>query len=142
MHWSTLDVEQAHGSCAVIHKYHRLYTIAQLSQRSFLHQARHLFTVCMDDRMVERKRSALERLQRRRPMTLGARQAFLAWLMQSIKQGLPVGHKMSVEARQQIMRRHSQLFEALSPEEVSMFAREGEAFLENKQRETHGELAH
>lgn len=46
---STLDVEQAHGSFVVIHKYHRLYMVAQLSQRSFLHQDRHSLTVPMDD---------------------------------------------------------------------------------------------
>lgn len=142
--WSTLDAEQAHGSCAAIHKYHRLYTIGQLPQRASLHQARRLFTMAEDDRMIERKWSALERLQRRRPMTIGARQAFMARFMQCVRHELLVGHKMSAEARQEIMGRHSQLFDALSPEEVSVFAREGdgESLWEKKERDTQGERSY
>ena len=41
--FSTLDVEQAHGSLAVIRRYHQGFALASFVYRSYLHMVRHFF---------------------------------------------------------------------------------------------------
>ena len=42
--WTSMGVEQQHGSCALMRRLHPEYGLETLAQRAFLHSCRHLFT--------------------------------------------------------------------------------------------------
>lgn len=121
--WSTAPVEQSHGSCAVLHKFHPLYSGAQLAQRAMLHQCRHLFTTSAGDRALVRKADAVRKSQRSRRNRTSGRHEFFGFLMASVKDSLPEGAKMSETLRRTVMRQHSQLYQGLPPQDRASFDR-------------------
>ena len=64
--WSSLAVEQAHGSSATVRRYHLQLTLDHHLNRSFLHQARLLFTPTYTQLQEEALRKKLDRLGGRR----------------------------------------------------------------------------
>lgn len=120
--WSTTAVEQAHGSLAVVHKFHRLYGADQLAKRAMVHQARHYFTVSDDERRIRKHRERLDRMRCARGGANSARQYFLGVLMREMRGELPEGARMSASLRQDVMRRHADLCAALTPAQVGAYA--------------------
>ena len=78
--WSSVPVEQAHASAAVLHRFHPGYSEDMLSTRATLHQCRHLFQnpeLAKEGRAQKR----LEALQRRNPEKSSGSHAFLGHLV-------------------------------------------------------------
>ena len=141
VHWSTLGVEQAHGSAAVMHRHHTFST-DMLAARSFLHQCRHLAAntpVCQD---VTRKDLQVQKLERKGSGLMSGRHLFLQWLMKEVKQGLPQGALMSVDLRKEVMRQHAGAYAALSPQEQAYFQQRSQAENERKRRSHEEDLQH
>ena len=140
--FSTISVEQGHGSCAVIHRFHPLYTGNQLASRAMLHQVRHLFTRTDAELKMEKRSCHIDALNRRQPGKTSARHAFLSFIMESAKSSLPAGAKMSSEARQEIMKQHAKLFEDLSVEEKVGFAHDAAMQAKRAKRGLQDEIDH
>ena len=138
--WSTVPVEQAHGSIAVLHRFHPLYSCDQLSQRSMLHQCRHLFTTSDDERRVGKQRALVDRLQQRRSGHISAMHAFMGFLMQEVKSSLPDGAYMPASLRQSVMKQHSQLFGSLTSDDIGFFARSAEQRSRQKAEALQGDV--
>ena len=77
--FSSIPVEQGHGSCAVMHRFHPLYTGHQLATRSMLHQARHLFTRPESELKLDKRAQRIHRLREKQPGKTSARHAFFSW---------------------------------------------------------------
>ena len=132
--FSTVHVEQSHGSLAVLHRFHRAYTCEQLCQRAMLHQARHLFTQSEDERRIERHLQRLECLQRKQTGTIFATQVFMASFMREVKSGLLADSSMPLALRTAVMKQHARLFERLSPEQRAIFEEDARVLLQKKAR--------
>ena len=74
--FSGIPVEQGHGSCAVMHRFHPLYTGHQLAIGSMLHQARHLFARPESERKLDKRAQRIHRLREKQPGKTSARHAF------------------------------------------------------------------
>ena len=140
--WSTKTVEQAHGSMAVIHRLHPTMSARVLTHRAMLHQCRSMFEKPADAKRIERAEGKAEKLRNRMPQRAGAKQLYLRELMREAKASLPHGTKMSVDLRQTIMRRHSELFRELEPSEQRSLEATATNNAEVTRRRTSGELEH
>lgn len=74
--WSTLGVEQAHGSVACIHKLHKGCGVETITCRALLHQARHLFVPSPEATKDEQAKVRIERLRRSAKRPVSARNLF------------------------------------------------------------------
>ena len=68
--WSTLDVEQSHGSLAVMHRYHGDAGAEHLSIRSYIHMCRSIFTQPLQELALARLQQKLAATHRRNPNRL------------------------------------------------------------------------
>ena len=138
--FSTIAVEQAHGSSATVRKYHQNMDINAHLQRSFLHQCRHLFS---EEEETVREQKALQTLhtlsQAKRPQT--ARQAFLRDLVASARLRAP-NSCLPQETMRRIMQMHGQLFQELSLEEVHSFEVEAQQISKELEADREGDIAH
>jgi hypothetical protein len=113
--WSTLGVEQAHGSVACIHKLHRGCGVETITCRALLHQARHLFVPSPEAKAEEKAKAQLEKLRRSAKKSVSARNLFfkdfVAAVMPADADSAPAGN---VAAREALL--HSQkAFDMLDP---------------------------
>lgn len=119
--WSSVPVEQAHASAAVLHRYHPDYGVNMLTARATLHQCRHLFFDPPEVRKEARAAARVDTLSRKDPLKVSGKHVFLAELMQSAKASLPVGAKLPKAVVREVVKRHNGLFKALSLEEQEAF---------------------
>jgi hypothetical protein len=117
--WTSVPVEQAHGSCAVLHRAHPMYGSAMISTRAMLHQARRFFVQDPGGRAAERRASKLVRLEKKQPQKIIGRNVFLRDLMQEARSGLRQDERLSAASRQRVVRLHGALHKAL-PLEVQV----------------------
>ena len=122
--WSSVPVEQAHASAAVLHRFHPQYSTGMLATRATLHQARHLFQQPPEDRVAARAARKLEKVRRRAPEQVSGKHAFLAFLMRKAKEGLPSGAKLPIATVRQIVSQHGRLFQELSSVDQAAFHQE------------------
>ena len=111
--WTSVPVEQAHGSCAVLHRAHPMYGSAMISTRAMLHQARHFFVQDPYGRAAERRAAKLVRLEKKQPHNIIVRNVFLRDLMQEARSGLRQDERLSAASRQRVVRLHGALYKAL-----------------------------
>ena len=110
--WGTRSVEQGHGSCAVIHRVHKLLTPVQLAVRSLLHQARAFFSRCPEEQSLARLRTKLDRLKAKKAQYNG-RQVYMKELMDEVSGSLPVGAKLPASLRQAVVQYHGAMHRVL-----------------------------
>lgn len=111
--WTTVTVEQAHGSMAVLHRQHPGLGRKALAHRTMIHQCRALFQNPQAEKVLGRIEKRLERLRGQTPESTTGRHLFLRDLMAQARSSLPQGSRMSLGLRQQIMRRHGGLYKSL-----------------------------
>ncbi len=75
--WSTIQVEQMHGSMSVIKTYHPMYTTEMLTLRSFLHLALPLLKPATKDFKLHSQEQKIVSLQRRCPQRVNAGSAIV-----------------------------------------------------------------
>ena len=83
--WSTLDVEQQHGSLAVQHRFHRDLSSEHLALRGYLHSIRALFTPSPESVAISRLQRQLDRTQKINYNKSRSYGAFLSDVTQIIK---------------------------------------------------------
>lgn len=140
--WSTVHVEQSHGSLGVLHRFHPSYTPQTLCTRAMLHQARHLFTKSADEKRIEKQIDRVDALRLRHRGNISARHAFMGGLMREVKAGMPAGSKMSPELRTEVMKQHGRLYELLSPHQKVTWEREAAVMSERKHAAVEDDLRH
>lgn len=138
--WTTVTVEQAHGSMAVLHKYHQTLTKAVLAHRTMLHQCRALFHPPQEQKVEARLAARVERLQSRRPQRLCGRQMFFRDLVAEAQSALPPGSRLSQSLKSQLMRSHTDLYKALSPEQKIYYDQVAEKHIEIAKRERDNDI--
>ena len=121
---SSVPVEQAHASAAVLHQFHPEYAVGMLATRATLHQARHLSQQPPEDRIAARAARKLEKVRRRAPEQVSGKDAFLAFPMSKAKEGLPSGDKLPLATVRQIVSQHGRLFQELSSADQAVFHQE------------------
>lgn len=113
INWTTVPVEQAHGSCAVLHRMHPTYTAETLVFRALVHNCRDLFAIDPEERRLAKKHAQLEALKRKQPEKVSGKHAFLAASLKAAKGLLPPGSKMQKTQTNQVVKQHSAAFDAL-----------------------------
>ena len=101
-----------------------------------------MFTVSEDDRRVARQQAAVDRLDRRGTRPFSGRQRHVSYVWAELKATLPRGCRTSAAFRQEVMRRHAQLYADLRPSETAMFDMEARLASEKRDREVAEERAH
>ena len=74
--FSTLGVEQAHGSVACIHKLHKGCGVETITCRALMHQARHLFVPSPEAKKDEQHMVRIARLRRSAKYSVSAKNMF------------------------------------------------------------------
>ena len=120
--WTTIGVEQQHGSCAVMHKKHPSYELETLAQRAYLHAHRALLS---ETPLSQRQRQLLQKAQADGPKAdrLTGRHVFIQDLFaqtQSIRAESGQA-AMPQHSRQQIMAQSGRLYQLLSPQEKAAY---------------------
>ena len=138
--FSSLLVEQAHGSSSVIQRFHPRLGMDQHLRRSLLHQVRHLFTPLHAQERLER---ALEKktANRQGVRRLTPRNVMYRELVAQTRAQHPEG-RLSKETMQQLMFTHSRLYASLTAHELRHFHKEAERLTLDKQMHAHAEEAH
>ena len=90
--WTTRSAEQAHGSVAVLHKFH---PEVQQETRSLLHQGRALFREAQETLQIAKMEAQCERLATKGWAGRTGRHAFFAAVMQAASAQLPRGSRLS-----------------------------------------------
>ena len=140
--WSTVTVEQAHGSMAAIHRLHPTFSSGVLAHRTMVHQCRNFFNKPQEEKAIERVEQKAEALRSKMPQRAHARQLFLRELIVEAKAALTPGAKMSRELRQELMRQHSKLFQDLDPAKKRALEIRAASFAAAQKRSTSEDLEH
>jgi hypothetical protein len=114
--WSSISVEQAHGSCAVLHRLHPLYGPDMICKRGLIHQCRHLFQTSPEEKRAQRLAAQTAALAAKQPQKTSGRHAFFAQLMQHAKEHSGAS-SVPLAVRQAVMQQHGQMFSGLTPQE-------------------------
>ena len=109
VHWSTGGVEQAHGSAAIVRKYHPMYSMDMVAQRSFVHMSRALLQASADDSKEARFHKQLKTLSNKNPEKITGRHIFLADCMASATGTDP----QAIQWRKAVMQRHASVYQSL-----------------------------
>ena len=133
--WSTLLVEQGHGSTAASHRLRPTYAIDMLAKRALLHQCRHLFFPSLYDKAQQKLNTKREVLQRRNPKKSSGQTAYLGWLCLVAREKVAEEGK-SILPRwmvQDLVRQHSSRFKDLPPLLQEHFEEEAAALARYRQ---------
>ena len=138
--FTTMAVEQAHGSSATIRKFHPNLDIDVHLQRSYLHQCRHRFSQPED---AKREQALLEAIAEKSipPRPLTGRHAFLKDLVATAAKRMPDRCLPPVTMRQ-LMQMHGTLFDSLSPAEVTAYEEEAKQISHQQREERAGDVQH
>ena len=112
--WTTTAQEQGHGSGAAMRKAHSTYSQETLAVRAMLHMVRPLFQEPSLDPKLSQAEQKIARLEKKSPNKVSARQAFFAELVAAAKEGAKRAGPLARSWYQDLMRKHGQLFQALS----------------------------
>ena len=118
VNFSTVAVEQAHGSAATVHRFHPSVGGHTLSLRAFVHMIRFHFLDSVEDRAADRLRARVLRLEKRNPRHISARHALVSEMFDNARECIPIGCKMPSHLRTQLMRDHVGVFNALPVHEL------------------------
>ena len=138
--FTSLAVEQAHASSAMIKKFHPGLDIDLHLQRTFLHQCRHLFGESSEDKREESLRQAIaDKSVPPRPLT--ARHAFLKDLVATAAKRTP-DRCLSQSTMRQLMEMHGTLFESLTPSDVAAYEEEAKQLSHEQKERREGDVQH
>lgn len=140
--WSSVPVEQAHASAAVLHRFHPEYGVGVLATRATLHQCRHFWLEPPEVTKEARQATKIKNLTRKAPEKASGKHAFLAHLMESAKATLPANAKLSQATVRQIVKEHNRLFQSLPPAGQAAFHREALQTSQRRSAEVQEELQH
>ena len=121
VHWTTVVVEQGHGSVATVHKLHREFGPDMVVARSFLHMLKPLIFASPDDRNRAAFLARIAKLERKVPQRLNGRSLFLADLFNEARQLLVPGVPFPRDTQQRLFETHSDLYDGLSVEQRSCY---------------------
>ena len=137
--FSTINVEQAHGSSATVQRFHPTLDLDMHMQRAFLHQSRHLFTESDEAKQQRRLEAKVQKLRRASKRTLSGRHVFFKTLAEAAARRHGPG-ALSTEDRKAIMSVHTRLYQLLQPEERMALQREARLLTEKKREATEEEV--
>ena len=136
--WMTLEVEQAHGSIAVMRRVHPDLAAEGLAIRSFLHMARSMFTISPLTTALQTLRSRLHRLGQRNPNMLRGQNIWWADTTAIVRTALPPGSVRGIGFWRERMRIAGGQWSALSAADRLGFVRAADD-LRSQQWEALGE---
>jgi hypothetical protein len=140
--WSTLGVEQMHGSLSTVHRFHPELGLRALATRSALHMVRALFQQPEEARALAKKEARVQKLERQLPRRATGRHAFFRALRAQVQANLPRGKAMSRAASNELFRRHSAMWLRLTPDQQQYYHQEAAIFAASKAEELEGDRHH
>jgi hypothetical protein len=140
--WSSVPVEQAHASAAVLHRFHPEYALGVLATRATLHQCRHFWLEPPEVAKEAKQERQVGRLARMSPQKTSGKHAFLAHLMEAAKEALPPQAKLAQSTVRQIVKEHGRLFLTLPPGAQAAFHRQALQTSQERTAEVQAELDH
>ena len=126
VHWSTVGVEQAHGSAATIHRFHPDYEVQTLVVMYILHIMRSLLPKTGPTTYIDQR---LEWFAKKQPHKAHGRSAFFAQLMQAVKDFPP---EQRGEVGRMVMKAHGQMWNELSLEQQAHYVEEAAEIVQSK----------
>ena len=120
VHWSTVPVEQSHGSSAALRRSHRHYGVEMMAQRSFVHMMRPLFAASVEEGHMSTPKKQANVLARRQPQKVTGRHIFMAEAMEAASFRSPDG-KLSKSVSKDIMAKHGAHYKMLPQDLRSEF---------------------
>ena len=143
VHWSTAVVEQGHGSTAVVHRYHPMYSPERLATRAFLHMfAKLLGQPEMHTSAADRHMAALKQLLAKVPRRVHGRQMFLKAALLAAREGLPAGVALPRARAQAIMEQHAALYRALPPARRQQYEHEARVRADEREQDIEDQRAY
>ena len=112
--FSTMVVEQAHASAALLHRVHPQLRRENLCTRSFLHQCRALFSVDRADDVSTQYYQNLQTWLGQQPSRIAGRHVFMKDLFATLRQRL-ADQPLSREELRHVFSRHAAEYSRLSP---------------------------
>ena len=137
--WTTLAVEQAHGSIACMHRFHPDMSAEHLALRSFLNTARSLFDVSPEEKMIRRLEAQLERTFARNFNKVSATAVFVAELRAVVKDVLGAGARRTLGFWQDDLKSTGARWRRLPAEEKDRWAEIAKVWQQEKWEQLHAE---
>lgn len=139
--WSTVTVEQAHGSMAVLHRFHPQLTRSVLSHRTVVHQCRAVFHHSQQELRAQKTEKKAAALENKVPSRVGGKGIFWKDMFHQIESKLPPGTKMSQSLRQEVVKNHGSLFRNLTTNEQREYERKAAAHAAEKNQQLEARAA-
>lgn len=131
IHWSTTAVEQAHGSAAVVHRFHPEYAGQTLALRSLIHMVRHFFFPPSTEKTMLQIDKQLRQLERKNPHKASGRQMFLKRVFMGVKKRKAAAKKKITQSvSRYVMKQCEQRYQALSAGERVYYDRVAREYAE------------
>ena len=139
--WSTLNVEQAHGSSATVRTFHPSMSLDMHLMRAYLHQCRHLFTTSLEEKREQKLVVRREGLLQKRTPRITARQAYFQQCVRQLQ--LTVGHtSLSPSVLRVLMQQHVHQFRRLTVAQLRAYEGEAALMTEQKKQQLQEDLAY
>jgi len=114
--FTTIIVEQGHGSGAVIAKYHGELSGEALLARSLLHSGRSFFRPSAEEKAIRKTQAYIDWLEQQQPWKVTGRHMYFKALVSGVAENL--GHipgGFGPDGGAPIMRQHARMYDVLSP---------------------------
>ena len=112
--FSTLTVEQAHGSLSTVLRSHKQMSQERLAMRSYAHSLRALFAKAPVDSIARSLAAKKEKMQKPQPQKVTGRHMFLSNVFVTLQEKL--GRSLQAAEREHLFRTHSVRFSELAAE--------------------------
>ena len=113
--WTTMDVEQAHGSLAVCHRFHPDLSASHLAMRSYLHMSRACFAPTKQEIALAKLQRQLEQLGRQNPNKIRGTSLFVAQVSAIVQSALGPNETQPLVWWQRQMHEHARRWKELDP---------------------------
>ena len=141
--WSTVGVEQQHGSMAVQHRQHKQYTAEVLSMRAFMNSLRTFVSPGPDEAVLSRKMKRLARVEARMPDKHGGWQCFVQGMMEHTRSHLPsAACKLSFNTTKRSSESDGVRWKLMSLQQKEGFAKEARSAVAAKKKEKADDIRH
>lgn len=141
IHWSSIGVEQAHGSLAVLKRFHPDYTMETLLTRAFVHQFRALFAAEAEDSQLEKYAKRHAKLSAKRPRKQRGQGQFFKAERRNLTQSMTAGKKLSEAEHHAFFGQTMRRWNNLRAHEKAMFTGKARQAAEKKRKRVHEDLS-
>ena len=146
--FSTMGVEQQHGSYATMKRHHPGYGLQSLAARGYLHSCRALFSPEEMASVLEKFQKEQEKLQRKQPHKVGGRSMFLQRMLAAEETAVHEDsvltsphHSPQLQHQQHRLRLAQTLWQTLPPAERAQYDKMATAYAQAQKAQLEDQIA-